>query len=243
MTIQPKTCGTERTFLVSRLFLALFSFTTLLVSWGPTRAAEPEQTLRVPEEVLELISKPHVARALVRAADRGRVVENITFQPGARGGAQFRIVFDDGHGLLVRDPRLASGSDSSGTQPDADSSGREVADGFGAPHIGQVALPVPIIPHVKIYDFERIVHDGPFDVTPSLDRIRSGQRLPSGNDGVFHKNREQRLPVCPDPQYYREFRIRRDGLPFPGAQRLIIGKGGEVYFTGDHYKTFTRVNP
>jgi filamentous hemagglutinin len=29
--------------------------------------------------------------------------------------------------------------------------------------------------------------------------------------------------------------------PFPGPQRVVIGKKGEVYYTGDHYNTFTRV--
>ncbi|OWT60617.1 hypothetical protein CEY08_10320 [Achromobacter insolitus] len=31
-----------------------------------------------------------------------------------------------------------------------------------------------------------------------------------------------------------------DGLP--GPQRIVVGKGGEMYCTADHYRTFIQIN-
>ena len=42
--------------------------------------------------------------------------------------------------------------------------------------------------------------------------------------------------------YYREFVYPVKGLRLPGPARVVLGKKGEVYFTGDHYNTFTRVH-
>ncbi|MFB7467325.1 polymorphic toxin-type HINT domain-containing protein [Streptomyces sp. NPDC056224] len=57
--------------------------------------------------------------------------------------------------------------------------------------------------------------------------------------GVF-LNSKKSLPKKPEG-YYRESDVWPTGGVNRGTERLIFGKKGEVYFTGDHYKTFVRV--
>ncbi len=114
---------------------------------------------------------------------------------------------------------------------------------FGKPQIDAVKGEVPVVPKVRVVDFGKTIYDGPMDVNPTLNRIRRGQRLKSRNDGAIFANREKRLPRTPDREYYREFVHRMNRMPFPGPQRVILGKGGEVFYTGDHYFSFVRVNP
>ncbi|MGL4464258.1 MAG: ribonuclease domain-containing protein [Planctomycetia bacterium] len=114
------------------------------------------------------------------------------------------------------------------------------AQGFGDPQISSVRGTLPIIPNVRVVDFGRTIYTGRMDVNPTINRVRQGTKIAT-NDGSIHQNRERKLPVKTDRQYYREFYHRMSGFPFPGPQRIIIGKAGEVFYTGDHYKTFVRV--
>jgi guanyl-specific ribonuclease Sa len=60
-----------------------------------------------------------------------------------------------------------------------------------------------------------------------------------GRRGVF-ENAERRLPVQA-PGYYRETDVWPRGSGGRGGERLVFGRQGEVYYTGDHYRTFARV--
>jgi guanyl-specific ribonuclease Sa len=60
-----------------------------------------------------------------------------------------------------------------------------------------------------------------------------------GARGVF-QNLERRLPAQP-PGYYTETDVWPRGGSGRGTRRLIFGRGGEVYYTGDHYRTFVKV--
>ena len=113
---------------------------------------------------------------------------------------------------------------------------------FGQPQIGMVKGKLPLIPKVQIVDRGTVIYEGEFDLNPTLRRIRSGRKLPHRNDGSIFGNREKLLPKQRDRQFYREFVVKKTGLPFPGPQRMIVGKQGEVYFTGDHYASFLKVN-
>lgn len=115
--------------------------------------------------------------------------------------------------------------------------------GFGQPHISAVPARVPVIQSVDIVDYGRVVFRGSVDVNYELDRIRRGQKLNHRNDGSFFRNREDQLPMVRDREFYREFVYTQQGLKFPGPARLVISKAGTVYFTGDHYSTFRKVNP
>ena len=78
---------------------------------------------------------------------------------------------------------------------------------------------------------------GVVDLKPTLDRIAAGKKFPHANDGTVWENRSRKLPAHPKG-YYREYVVPTEGISGPGPQRLVMGKGGEVYYTPDHYETF-----
>ena len=80
----------------------------------------------------------------------------------------------------------------------------------------------------------------PDDLQTTLARIDRGERFPARDDGTVFQNREQRLPRQPRG-YYREYVHPTPGAYGPGARRVIIGQHGEVYYTRDHYQSFTRI--
>jgi len=112
---------------------------------------------------------------------------------------------------------------------------------FGRPHIDAVTGPAKILDNAKVIDFGKVIYEGKMDVNPTLERIKAGKSLKHHNDGAIFGNRERRLPKNSDSEFYREFVHQMKGLPFPGPQRVIISKKGDVYYTGDHYHSFTRV--
>jgi filamentous hemagglutinin len=67
-----------------------------------------------------------------------------------------------------------------------------------------------------------------------------GVPFPHVNDGSVFMNREGLLPEQP-VGYYREYVHPTAGIDGPGRQRLVIGGGGETYYTPDHYKSFIRI--
>ena len=83
---------------------------------------------------------------------------------------------------------------------------------------------------------------GTVDVGETLARIQAGERLPRfSHDGSTFQNREGRLPRKP-AGYYKEYVHPTPGLSGPGPQRIVIGSGGETYYTADHYRTFKRLD-
>ncbi len=120
--------------------------------------------------------------------------------------------------------------------------GQVVLTGFGQPQISGVPANVPIIPLVKVINFGNLIYSGKMDVNPTLARIRKGEAVREKHDGGIFTNSQHVLPAQKDRDYYLEFVHAPAGFPFPGPQRLVIGKNGIVFYTGDHYATFTRVN-
>ncbi|TFF14686.1 hypothetical protein EXW72_03890 [Pseudomonas sp. BCA14] len=78
---------------------------------------------------------------------------------------------------------------------------------------------------------------GTVDLGPTLDRIKSGGSFPHRNDGSIFQNRASDLPQKP-AGYYTEYVHPTPGIAGSGPQRIVVGKGGEMYYTADHYKTF-----
>jgi guanyl-specific ribonuclease Sa len=83
------------------------------------------------------------------------------------------------------------------------------------------------------------------EVVESMDRsgrppvgVAQGGRR-GGKRGVF-ENAERRLPVRP-PGYYHESDVWPPRTAGRGAERLIFGREGEVYFSPDHYRAFERL--
>ncbi|MEJ6816508.1 ribonuclease domain-containing protein [Pseudomonas sp. LF-5] len=81
------------------------------------------------------------------------------------------------------------------------------------------------------------VLQGTVDLGPTLDRIKSGGSFPHRNDGSIFQNRASDLPQKP-AGYYTEYVHPTPGIAGPGPQRIVVGKGAEMYYTADHYKTF-----
>ncbi|WP_338118343.1 ribonuclease domain-containing protein [Streptomyces coryli] len=74
----------------------------------------------------------------------------------------------------------------------------------------------------------------------TLELIDTGGPFPYAKDGSYFGNYEGRLPKQ-RRGYYREYTVRTAKLRHRGPRRIITGKGGERYYTGDHYKTFKAV--
>jgi ribonuclease T1 len=70
--------------------------------------------------------------------------------------------------------------------------------------------------------------------------IRKGGPYPYARDGVTFSNREGALPR-EKRGYYREFTVKTPGERTRGARRIVAGKGGELYYTDDHYGHFRRI--
>lgn len=64
---------------------------------------------------------------------------------------------------------------------------------------------------------------------------------PFKKDGITFSNREALLPAQPRG-YYREYTVPTPGAATRGARRVVQGKGGETWYTSDHYESFVRID-
>lgn len=71
-----------------------------------------------------------------------------------------------------------------------------------------------------------------------LALIRAGGPYRYSQDDQVFGNFERVLPAR-DRGYYREYTVPTPGETDRGARRIVAGNGGEKYYTGDHYTTFT----
>jgi len=120
---------------------------------------------------------------------------------------------------------------------------------------GVVYDPIGQTNFLQVYNFGTLVYTGPVDVSLTLARIRRGYWMPTESDdgGFFNFNNAGELPNIPRKgnDYYMEFVVwpfinltnatytssqdAYGSVTYPGPMRLLIGLGGEVWFTGDHY--------
>ena len=80
----------------------------------------------------------------------------------------------------------------------------------------------------------------PKEAQETLARIDKGGPFPYARDGIVFQNREQLLPKRASA-YYRENTVVTPGESDRGARRVIVGVGGERYYTADHYGSFVRI--
>lgn len=72
--------------------------------------------------------------------------------------------------------------------------------------------------------------------------IQNGGPFLYPRDGVVFQNRERLLPVR-QRGYYHEYTVPTPGSHDRGARRLVTGAGpDELYYTGDHYRSFVLVD-
>ena len=80
----------------------------------------------------------------------------------------------------------------------------------------------------------------PAEARQTLALIQANGPFPYQQDGRTFNNREKLLPSR-ERGYYREFTVKTPGARDRGARRIVSGKGGEYYYTDDHYRSFKRV--
>lgn len=104
----------------------------------------------------------------------------------------------------------------------------QLSDG-SAPSTQQLAVrPLSTLPPEAATTWQLIQKGGPFPYPR--------------DDGSVFENREKLLPGK-ESGYYHEYTVRTPGSSDRGARRLITGAGHELYYTGDHYRTFVLVDP
>jgi len=97
------------------------------------------------------------------------------------------------------------------------------------------------VPNVSVRDRDgKVAWRGTVDLTDTIARIEAGERLHYNNDGIVFQNRERRLPRKASG-YYHEYVHPTPGLSGPGPQRVVAGQDGEIYYTSDHYRSFTKI--
>ncbi|QIK76852.1 ribonuclease domain-containing protein [Nocardioides piscis] len=82
--------------------------------------------------------------------------------------------------------------------------------------------------------------DLPPEAAETLALIDAGGPYPyAEDDGVFG-NFEGILPDH-ERGYYREYTVDTPGLSHRGARRIVAGSADELYWTDDHYSSFSRI--
>ena len=99
-------------------------------------------------------------------------------------------------------------------------------DGATDPESGLPVVQVSALPPEAAQTLELIDRGGPF---PEPE-----------HDGGTFENREALLPEQP-MGYYKEYTVPTPGSDDRGARRIVAGEGGELYYTGDHYSSFSRI--
>ncbi|MFI8517980.1 ribonuclease domain-containing protein [Streptomyces sp. NPDC085481] len=80
----------------------------------------------------------------------------------------------------------------------------------------------------------------PPEARRTLALIADGGPFPYAKDGAVFANFERVLPQR-RRGYYHEYTVRTPGERDRGARRIVTGRGGEIYYTDDHYESFREV--
>ena len=77
----------------------------------------------------------------------------------------------------------------------------------------------------------------PPEAKRTIAAIDAGGPFKYDRDDAVFQNREGLLPSQPRG-YWREYTVDTPGSSDRGARRLVEGRGGELYYTDDHYASF-----
>lgn len=97
----------------------------------------------------------------------------------------------------------------------------------------RVSPPSAVVVEVSIAELPR-------EARETIVLIRKRGPFPYAKDGAVFGNREGILPKQ-TRGYYREYTVKTPGERTRGARRIVVGKGGELYYTDDHYNHFRRI--
>lgn len=112
------------------------------------------------------------------------------------------------------------------------------AAGLAAPAEAQVAMGAR--PEASVRTREIAAAQLPHEARETLALIKRGGPYLYRKDGSRFGNREKLLPAKPRG-YYREYTVPTPGARDRGARRIVAGRGGEYYYTDDHYSSFRRI--
>ncbi len=82
--------------------------------------------------------------------------------------------------------------------------------------------------------------DLPLEALDTLALIASDGPYPFNKDDSTFQNREGFLPDFPIG-HYREYTVVTPGENDRGARRIVSGADGELYYTSDHYASFSEI--
>lgn len=80
----------------------------------------------------------------------------------------------------------------------------------------------------------------PPEARKTLALVKKRGPFPYAKDGAVFGNREGHLPKQ-KRGYYREYTVKTPGERTRGARRIVAGRGGEYWYTEDHYASFRRI--
>ncbi|HZD21392.1 MAG TPA: ribonuclease domain-containing protein [Burkholderiales bacterium] len=80
----------------------------------------------------------------------------------------------------------------------------------------------------------------PQEARETLVRIDAGGPFAYARDGAVFGNRERQLPAR-ERGYYREYTVKTPGVRGRGPRRIVAGRGGDSYYSDDHYRSFRRI--
>ncbi len=92
---------------------------------------------------------------------------------------------------------------------------------------------VPALPVVAVAQL-------PAEAREVLERIDRGGPFRYDRDGSVFGNLERRLPQKPYG-YYAEYTVQTPGSSDRGPRRIVTGDSAELYWTADHYESFSRI--
>ena len=101
-------------------------------------------------------------------------------------------------------------------------------------------LPGPVPAQQAGGPAEIAVAELPLEARETLRLVKQGGPFPYERDGAVFGNFERLLPQR-SRGYYLEYTVRTPGVKSRGARRIVAGRGGEFYYTEDHYRSFKRV--
>ena len=102
------------------------------------------------------------------------------------------------------------------------------------------ALAIFCVTAVLAFSGEIRTAELPHEARQALEQIKAGGPFSYPNDGRIFGNREAHLPKR-ERGYYREYTVPTPGARDRGARRIVAGRGGELYYTEDHYRTLKRI--
>lgn len=137
------------------------------------------------------------------------------------------VVVALGAWLLLRD---TGGADA---VPSSESTAASSATGTADPSDAGQTDPASGLPYIAESDL-------PPQAQEVLDVVRAGGPFEFEQDGGHFGNYEGLLPQEPSG-YYREYTVQMPGDSDRGAHRFVVGDGGEIYWTTDHYESFSIV--